>query len=277
MTKGRELLQKFTEGWKWFMRPEYAIKRMIDDLHLEVDELRMEEYLQVFTPQDGYNQIPIARYLQELLQLSTGAKRKGKLLEDLSSKILGHGPGIDVLIDIMSSLYDLMHLEDISILSIKNMLANTDDQMGDFVTKIERLESNLIRATDDDDFPLAEQYHEELLMNMEKLLDLNLFRLKQLLNKGSRSHLLANLKVLCQKADDQMNITKSVSEEMSSRITADIAKIKQMLEESERAKKLKDEEFVISCKRVEEELSTITKNQDNVGKTFYMRARNWRT
>eukprot|EP01006_Ploeotia_vitrea_P027748 TRINITY_DN60519_c0_g1_i1.p1 TRINITY_DN60519_c0_g1~~TRINITY_DN60519_c0_g1_i1.p1 ORF type:complete len:879 (-),score=131.15 TRINITY_DN60519_c0_g1_i1:209-2845(-) len=262
--KGIGLMDDFQQQWKWPVASDYTIRQLEADIQLHVTQNDLEQLYKHYTPQDKFHDVGTKPLLQELGAVNTGRRRKAKLMDDVITRITGHGPGLKFVVDIMGELYDLMHLNSSSMTVLKTMLDETDEQAGDLKNKIDRAELNKARAVVDEDFSLVETYFEEGLQYMEKHLDLTNYRLKNLLNKGSRSNLLGNLKKYCQQADDQMNETKSINDDLMHRIEDDYKLIDKKMADEHELKKTRDEDFQTMCNRTHDWLIDNSKKQQKV-------------
>jgi hypothetical protein len=261
---GADMMESFKNGWKWPLRSDFKVATCVTDFALNLSEEELQDFYKYYTPQMRATYLNVKGVLTELLDKNTTRRRKNVLIEDLLAKVKGHGPGMSILVELVQNLCELLAHEATNMDAIQGMLEETDIQIGDVKIKIDKTETNRQRALKEEELQEAEGYFEVGLDTQERLIDTILFRLSHLLDKGPRNNLLDGLRKLCEQADEQMNETKHINDDLMGKIDQDLKRIQQKVFEEQEGMKYREQEFLDVQERMKEELSNNQRQQEKV-------------
>eukprot|EP01012_Entosiphon_sulcatum_P023757 TRINITY_DN2885_c0_g1_i2.p1 TRINITY_DN2885_c0_g1~~TRINITY_DN2885_c0_g1_i2.p1 ORF type:complete len:916 (+),score=228.55 TRINITY_DN2885_c0_g1_i2:106-2748(+) len=269
--RGMELMAEFQSGWKWFLPSEFGVSTLIGQWGLTLTEATLDRKLEDYTPsapQAGPAPVAqsIAPVLNELVQANTTRRRRSALVDDLVTRVTKHGPDLRELAELAGRFYDLMHMDGTSIQALRAMLDETEEQIQDLKTKVERAESARQRSMDQEDLYSAEQYYEDGLEYLDRLVDVMLQRLGTILDQGSRKNLLISLRRLSNDADERMNDIKKANDELLQAIDEDIASIQKRLQDEHEASELRHKQFEEADHHAREVLLSNQRQQDKIWK-----------
>eukprot|EP00996_Jenningsia_fusiforme_P000510 NODE_144_length_3058_cov_27.366567_g133_i0.p1 GENE.NODE_144_length_3058_cov_27.366567_g133_i0~~NODE_144_length_3058_cov_27.366567_g133_i0.p1 ORF type:complete len:894 (+),score=263.37 NODE_144_length_3058_cov_27.366567_g133_i0:92-2683(+) len=263
-SRGHDFIDAFRDGWKWAMPSDFNVSACISDFGLEITEEDLENAYVHYTPLKEPLHLSLKSNFQELQDLATGRRRKNTVMEELSGKVRQHGPGINVLLDIVRNFLDLMGQDGTTLEAVRSVLHETEEQIKELNEKIDRNEASRERALQDEDLQAAEEFYERSLDLQEQVIDIILFRLNNLLDRTSRVRLLDNLRRLCERADGQMNETKRLNDDMAAKIVLDMKRLRQHVAEEDEGMRYREEEFAEIMKRSNEELMNNQRQQDKI-------------
>jgi len=261
---GQHMMQQFRDGWKWPLKSDFNVATCVAEFALNLSEEELESYYKHYTPQARPVHIAVKSLLSELLDVSTSRRRRNTLLEDLLAKAKNHGPGMHLLTELIGKFTELLQSDGTSPENWRLMLQETDQQIADLKLKIERIEGQRQDALTEEDLQAAETFFEVSLDTQEALIDVYIFRLNTLLDKGTRNRLLENLRQLCEQADTQMNETKHINDDLMGKIDADLKQIQQKVFEEQEGMKYREQEFLDIQQRMGEELMNNQRQQEKV-------------
>lgn len=261
---GAHMMEDFKRGWKWPLRSDFNVATCVTEFSLNLSEEDLDAYYQHYTPQPRPTYTAAKGLLSDLLDSSCSRRRKNAILEDLLSRVKGHGAGQHLLVELLGGFCDLLAQKGTDFGPLKQMLEETLIQMDDVKLKIERTENNRQNALGEEDLQAAESYFDVSLDSQERLIDIVVFRLNSLLDKTARNELLAALKKLCEQADEQMNESKHINDDLMGKIDQDLKRIQQKVFEEQEGMKYREQEFNDIQTRMGEEMLNNQRQQEKV-------------
>jgi len=206
---------------------EFTKDDLISQLDLSIDDESLEDLLEFYTLTRQAQYININPALNELLDSKTSRRRRTTIQQDLLKQIEGHGPNMEKLCGFVKTFVELMGQDKSAMAELKQMLEETNGQMMEFKARAARLLQDQKDMMEQEDLRSAETKFEEYLEVEEQIIDVVLFRLSQLLDKGSKQQLLENLEKCDENARKCAEEAKAQNAETKARVDEDIVKLEE--------------------------------------------------
>uniref|UniRef100_A0A6T2FMJ4 Paraflagellar rod protein n=1 Tax=Eutreptiella gymnastica TaxID=73025 RepID=A0A6T2FMJ4_9EUGL len=266
---GLENLQSFQAEWKSPNPTSYSLPVAMDDLDLSIQLEELETFwTSTYTPLDQPQRLDVGPILQDMLDKNPSRRRKQKLTEQLTKKLHKQGPEMNVILGIVNGFSELLARDASSLGKLNQMLEDTDAQSMELATKAENLEKAARQLTQEEDIRTAEEKFDECIGTHEEHLDLLMQRLQQILQNGSKNHLVDSFADLTQKAADTHNKLKEYNVEVQEHIDEDIDKLRERA--ASEKKKMEDDQAmsVVRQKDCNQQIQQNAKAQEELWQTM---------
>lgn len=257
-------LDEFKEGYKWPSPSAFNFEAAVEKFDCNIDPDDLADIYKEYSPLQGPTYVNIKTLLNELLDSSTTRRRKQAIQTDLADKVKKHGPGMPEMCKLVGVFTELMGQDGNAMNELKQLLEDTDEQMQEAKVKIDRFQVDRARLIQEEDLRSAEGVFESMLEVQEQQIDLVLYRLGQLMDRGSKQQLIENLKKHSDNANAITQETSTANADIANRIDEDVETYKQSIVDEQAAMKKREEEYADQQRVTEARLVDNVKQQDRI-------------
>uniref|UniRef100_A0A7S1IHX1 Uncharacterized protein n=1 Tax=Eutreptiella gymnastica TaxID=73025 RepID=A0A7S1IHX1_9EUGL len=257
-------MEEFREGYQWPVPSSFDYEAAVQRYELNVDPADLADILKEYQPLTGPTYINIKTQLTELLDGSTTRRRKTAIQGEVAKKVERHGPGGAQFCEYVAKFVDLLGQDASAMAEIKKILDETEEQMQELRVKIEALQRDRAKFTQEEDLRNAEVMFEATLEAEEGLIDLVLYRLGQLLARGSKVQLNLSLDKYTVEAKQLVEDTSNSNADVQGRLEEDVENLKQQIKSEQEAVEQRANEFEDIQRSMDSQLVDNRKQQERV-------------